>query len=360
MSTGIALGDPKARAAEPAPVRAREARFETGLDADLAAMVIGPWNRIAHEAARRFVETRGAWTRSLIVVGGEGAGKSLLLGAIERGLREAPGRRPNVTRIGCEDFLRQFTYAATHGKMAPFRQKFRSMDVLLFDDVDQLAGRRATQEEFVHIFDHLETAGRSLLLSSRARPREIPSLSRTLQSRLSAAMQVRIDPPDEAGRKNLLQHVALRDRRTLSPDILEAASKPPGSAREITDRYTRMRELASMTPAAVAAIAGAPRRQGPTLEDIGKAVAMLFGLKLEEINGTGRARRVTIPRHACFLLSKKLTEHSLQEIADFFGGRNHATVLYACRHMALAMEKDAALRGQVARLERIVCPNGVS
>ena len=355
MDSGIALGEPKARAVVPAPVRLEPCREErSGRDGALATMVTGPWNRIAHEAARRFVETRGAWSRTLLVIGGAGMGKSRLLQAIEEGLRESPGRRPDVMRISCDDFLRQFTYAATHNRMVAFRLKFRSTDVLLFDDADKLAHRPATQEEFLHLFDHLDATGRNLVVTTRTRPRDIPGMTRTLQTRLAAAMQVRLDEPDEAGRRGLLQSAALRERRTLTVEVLDAAARSPGSVGDVLGRWTRLREIPVLTAAAAYTAAGASPRSGPGLEDITRRVAAHYGLKLAEICGAGRSRRVTLPRHVCFHLAKKLTPLSLQEIAAFFGGRNHATVLYACRKMAAELMVDLPLRQQVARLERDV------
>ncbi|MCC6738693.1 MAG: hypothetical protein IT452_06580, partial [Planctomycetia bacterium] len=118
MDTITAPGEPRARGwAPPQP------------GAGLARMVTGPWNRLAHEAARRFVESRGAWSRVLLVSGGEGNGKTRLLEAIEQGLREAAGKPAAVVRASCDDFVRHFTYASTHGRMAAFRQKYRTTEV---------------------------------------------------------------------------------------------------------------------------------------------------------------------------------------------------------------------------------------
>ncbi|MCE9582076.1 MAG: ATP-binding protein [Planctomycetes bacterium] len=353
MATVTALGEPRAKAAPPSPAAVRGDRAASAPEgATLAATVVGPWNRLAHEAARRFVETRGAWSRVLLVTGGEGNGKSHLLAAVDAGLRDAPGRRTAIARASCDDFMRQFTYAATQGHMAAFRQKYRSTEVLLLDDVDRLSTRPATQEEFLHLFDHLESAGRNVVLSSRVKPRDITGLNRPLASRLAAAMQVRIEPPDDAGRRNLLQLAALRDRRTLSPDILAAAASPAGSARDVLARWGRMRELATISVGAATAAAGPVRPPGPTLHAIVAAVAGHYGLKPAEISGSGRSRRLTVPRHVCFHLAKKLTAHSLQEIAAYFGGRNHATVLYACRKVALDLASDKELTRVVAATEQ--------
>lgn len=339
MDTVTAPGEPRARGGTPPQAGAA-----------LARMVTGPWNRLAHEAARRFVESRGAWSRVLLVSGGEGNGKTRLLAAIEDGLREGPGRRPAVVRASCEDFLRHFTYAATHGRMAAFRQKYRTTEVLLFDDADRLSGRPATQEEFQHLFDHLDAAGRSVVVTSRVRPRDLSGLRKPLQSRLAAAMQVRLEAPDEPGRRSLLQHEALRDRRTLPADALAAAAAPPGTVRDIVGRWARLREMPVVSVAA-ASVACAPASDaGPTLESILCGVCSRFGLAPADIRGGGRSRRLTLPRHVCFYLAKKMTAHSLQEIADFFGGRNHATVLYAVRRVADDLPGDAALRKSVESL----------
>lgn len=318
----------------------------------LASTVTGPWNRLAHEAARRFVESRGAWSRILLVAGAAGNGKTHLLAAMEAGLREGQGRRPATVRVGCDDFMRQFTYASTQGRMAAFRQKYRSTEVLMMDDVDRLSGRAATQEEFQHLFDHLDTAGRSIVLSTTRRLRDIEGLRKPLLSRLAAAMQVRLDFPDDAGRRSLLQSAALRDRRTLAPEVLAAAAEAKGSVLEVLDRWSKLRELATISVAAAAAAAEPERPAGPTLASILDAVARRFGLAPKDITGSGRARRLTTPRHVGLFLAKKLTAHSLQEIATFFGGLNHATVLYACRKVEEEMEKAPALKRQVEEAER--------
>jgi len=345
MQTAAAQGEPAVRVSTAAPPVA----WDGGPD----GLVRGPWNRLALEAARRFVETRGAWARVLLVTGGEGTGKTSLLGAIENGLRDSGARRPATMRIGSEDFLRQFTYAVTHNRMGAFRQKFRSAEILLFDDVDRLAHRPATQAEFLHMFDHLDAAGRGIVLTCRIRPREIQGLTRTLQSRLASAMQVRLEPPDEAGRRSLVQAAALRERRTLPPEVLGALAAAPGSARAVLERWVMVRESPTISVASASA-AGRACRPGPSLAGIAAAVARLHGLETRDLAGEGRSRRVTIPRHICFHLAKKLTGHSLQEIAAHFGNRNHATVLYACRKIAAEMEADPGMKLAVEQAERAV------
>lgn len=345
METVTTLGEPRSREYVPSQGdRAVPA-------ATLATTVTGPWNRLAHEAARRFAESRGAWSRLLLVSSAEGNGKSHLLAAIDAGLRDGAGKRPAVVRTTCDDFMRQFTYASTQGRMAAFRQKYRSTEVLLLDDVDRLTGRPATQEEFLHLFDHLDSAGRSIVVSSRRQPRDIEGLRKPLLSRLAAAMQVRLEAPDEAGRRSLLQLSALRDRRTLPAEVLAAAASPDGSVREVLGRWERLRDIASISVSAAAASCLPSRAAGPTIATIVDAVARHFGLQPKEITGIGRSRRLTAPRHVCFFLAKKLTAHSLQEIATQFGGKNHATVLYACRKVAGDLAKDAAFRKTFAAIE---------
>ncbi len=345
METVTALGEPRARGFVPSQGDRPEP------PATLATTVTGPWNRLAHEAARRFAESRGAWSRVLMVSSAEGNGKSHLLSAIDAGLRDGAGRRPAVVRTSCDDFMRQFTYASTQGRMAAFRQKYRSTEVLLLDDVDRLTGRPATQEEFLHLFDHLDSAGRSVVVSSRVKPRDIEGVRKPLQSRLCAAMQVRLDAPDEAGRRSLLQLAALRDRRTLPADVLAAAAAPPGSVREVLQRWERLRDLATISVSAACASCQPERPSGPSIASIVEAVSARFGLPAGEITGSGRSRRLTAPRHVCFFLAKKLTSHSLQEIATHFGGKNHATVLYACRKVAGDLAKDAAFRKTFEAIE---------
>jgi chromosomal replication initiator protein len=324
-----------------------ESRPAGNAGATLATTVTGPWNKLAHEAARRFVESRGAWSRVLLISGTEGNGKSHLLAAIEAGLRDGAGRRPAVARVTCDDFMRQFTYASTQGRMAAFRQKYRTTEILLLDDVDRLTGRPATQEEFLHLFDHLDSAGRSVVVSTRVKPRDIQGLKRPLQSRLAAAMQVRLESPDEPGRRSLLQLAALRDRRTFSHEALAAAASPPASVRDVLGRWDRLRDLVTISVSAACAACGPAKTAGPTLDAIVEAVARQFGLRTAEITGNGRARRLTAPRHVCFFLAKKLTGHSLQEIAKHFGGKNHATVLYACKKMAQGLPGDLELQKRV-------------
>ncbi|MEK7467339.1 MAG: DnaA/Hda family protein [Planctomycetota bacterium] len=344
MTPVTALGEPRARGGPPF---AKPAAAVGSAGAKLSTTVTGAWNRLAHEASRRFVESRGAWSRVLLISGGEGNGKSHLLAAIEAGLRDGPGRRPAVVRVTCDDFMRQFTYASTQGRMAAFRQKYRSTEVLLLDDVDRLTGRPATQEEFLHVFDHLDSAGRSIVVSTRVKPRDIAGLRGPLLSRLSAAMQVRLEPPDEPGRRSLLQLAALRDRRTLPSDVLAAAASMPGNVRDVLGRWARLCDLATISVSAAYAAGGPAKSAGPTLDGILEAVARQFGLRTAEITGSGRARRLTAPRHVCFFLAKQLTSHSLQEIAKHFGGKNHATVLYACKKLAQGLPGDPELRKRV-------------
>jgi chromosomal replication initiator protein len=344
MTPVTALGEPRARGGAPV---ARPEILARSAGATLATTVTGPWNRLAHEASRRFVESRGAWSRVLLIAGGEGNGKTHLLASIEAGLRDGGGRRPAVVRVTCDDFMRAFTFASTQGRMAAFRQKYRTTEILLLDDVDRLTGRPATQEEFLHLFDHLDSAGRSIVVTTRAKPRDIEGLRKPLQSRLAAAMQVRLEPPDETGRRSLLQLAALRDRRTLPPEVLAAAASATGNVRDVLDRWSRLRETASISVSEAYAASGPVKTAGPTLDVILEAVARQFGLRTAELTGNGRARRLTAPRHVCFYLAKKMTGHSLQEIAKHFGGKNHATVLYACKKVTEALPGDAELRKKI-------------
>jgi chromosomal replication initiator protein len=324
----------------------------------LKSFVVGPSNRLAYDAALATAEQPSASYNPLFLQGGPGLGKTHLLQGICHRIKEA---RPqaSILYMSCEEFTNSYIQAVQSGKISDFRNRCRNADCLVIDDVHFLAAKVKTQEEFFHTFDALHNLGRQIVLSSDAHPREIAELSEKLQTRFVGGLVAELDTPNFETRLEIVMAKAAKRNMQLPEQVAElVARRIDGSVREL--------EGAVATLCAATQLSGRPLdmplarsslrrlaslREGPLgLEDILKAVEKKFGVTANEIRSSSRVRRVLLPRQTAMYLSRQLTDLSLSEIGRFFGGRDHATVLYAERKIATALEKDAKLAGDIEGL----------
>ncbi len=311
---------------------------------------VGGCNRLAHAAALAVVDDPAMQFNPLYVYGGVGLGKTHLLHAIGNACLE---RGSKVLYITAETFTNDLVAAIRTRSTADLREKYRSVDILLIDDIQFIAGKDSTQEEFYHTFNALYNANAQIVIAGSRPPATIEGLDPRLQSRFEGGLVVEIQPPDFLTRVDILEIKArvrgLEER--LSLDVLEAiAERAQGSVRELEGALNRVIAAIlltpdSPTPAAVnEALAHLPyHRPALELSDIIMAVADFYGIRPEDIIGRGRSREVSTARQVVMYLAHKEADCSLQQIGEELGGRNHSTVLYSCERVADLMATDSLL-----------------
>ena len=327
-------------------------------DFALDALVVGRCNRLAVDAARAVIESPGAGYNPLFVYGGPGVGKTHLLQAVCHQLRAArPGAA--VLYLSCEEFTNAYIAAVQSSALGAFRSRCRGADCLALDDVQFLASKERTQEEFVHTFDALLHAGRQVVLAGERHPRELSGISEKLRTRFLGGLVAPLEAPDCATRLEIVRAKAARRRLELEGEVVElVARRFEGSARELEGAVAMLAAAAradgrppdSARARAVLRQLAALSEGPPGLEDIVRVVCRRYRLGAEELRSTSRSRRVMVPRQVAMYLARRHTELSLAEVGREFSGRDHATVLYAERKVAELIEADPAMRATVEEL----------
>jgi chromosomal replication initiator protein len=320
--------------------------------ADLSEFVVGPCNELALGAARRFCEGAVGGAAPLYLFGQVGTGKTHLLEGICRQLRRA---RPacNVLLLTSEDFTNHFTAALRGHTLPSFRQRFRTADALLVDDVDFLDGKRGVQEEFLHTIKQLETCGKLLALTADRHPRLLARTSEELKTRYLSGMFCRIEPPCPQTRLTFAQRKARALQCELPHEVLEyVAGRPWPSIRELEGSLQSLALLRQVSGGRLTV--GAARRLVLELErdalrpvrlpDVERAVCDLFGVREEELKSSSRSRLVSTPRMLAMYLARRHTGAAYSEIGSYFGGRNHATVISAERKVTAAIRQDGLIK----------------
>jgi len=313
--------------------------------------VVGPCNRLAHAASVAVSESPGTAYNPLFVHGDVGLGKTHLLQAI---CHAVASREPQakILYLSCETFMNDFLEAVELGLLHSFRYRYRHVDVLVIDDVQFLADRERSQEEFFHTFNTLYQAQKQIVLSADSPPEEIPSLQERLVSRFKWGLVARIDAPCYETRMAIVRKKARLRGVDLPEEVVEyIASVVTTNTRELegalqktiglSQAYGQPIDLALAQEAL--GESGTPRRR-VTIQEIIERVSRHFGVRPADIQGKRRTKSITLPRQVCMYLARELTDHSLEEIGGYFGGRDHTTVIHACRTVAALREQDAAIR----------------
>jgi chromosomal replication initiator protein len=323
--------------------------------------VIGEGNRFAHAASLAVAELPAQAYNPLFLHGRPGLGKTHLLHAIGNYVqRYGSGLRVRYATI--EEFTTGFVDAVRRHRTGDFKDDFRTADVVLIDDVQFLAGRTKTREEFFHTFNSLLDSGRQLVISSDRSPEDLPDLEARLSERFQAGLVIELEPPPAALRRAILAKRARVDGIEVSGDVLaEIAKRVDSSVRALEGALIRVVAYASLkgeqaTPGLVRHVL---RRLGEDtapdacgLSEILDAAAQEFGVEREALLARDRRPAVATARQVAMYLARELTEHSLPEIGRGIGGRNHSTVLHAVNRINAAMRTDAAVRNAVDNLHR--------
>ncbi|AZI43050.1 chromosomal replication initiator protein DnaA [Deinococcus psychrotolerans] len=321
--------------------------------------VVGPNNNLAHAAALAVAESPGKAYNPLFIYGDVGLGKTHLMHAVGHYMTERyPGKR--VEYVSTESFTNDLINAIRDDKMTQFRNRYRSVDLLLVDDIQFLAGKERTQEEFFHTFNALYESHKQIILSSDRPPREIQTLEGRLRSRFEWGLITDIQSPEYETRVAILKMNAEHNRINIPQDVLELiARQVTANIRELEGAMMRVVAFASLNNVpfsrAVAAKALShvftPVEIKVEMKDVLRTVAARYNLAAELVRGAGRMREVVVPRQIAMYLIRDLTSHSLPEIGAFFG-RDHSTVMHAISKVTDNLGKDAELTLVIDHLKR--------
>lgn len=305
--------------------------------------VTGSFNRIAHAAALAVAKEPGKTYNPLFMYGGVGLGKTHLMHAIgHEVLKNDPTKR--VLYITCEKFTNELINAIRDNSTEAFRQKYRHIDLLMVDDVQFLAKKIQTQEEFFHTFNTLYQANKAIVLSSDRPPHEIQTLEERLKSRFASGLLADIQVPDLETRIAILKKKAMLENLDVPNEaLIYIAGRIDNNIRELEGALTRVVAYASLTGGRITMdlVTEALKNIFPdtatkeiTIEIIREVVANHFKLKIEDLNSSKRNKSLALPRQIAMYLCRELTDTSLPQIGEFFGGRDHTTVLHAYKKIS--------------------------
>lgn len=326
--------------------------------------VEGRSNQLGRAAAWQAAQKPGDRVHNpLLLYGGTGLGKTHLMMAAGNEMRRLnPATR--VIYLRSEQFMSAFTkalYDRSSGGMDAFKRQFQGIDALLIDDIQFFAGKDRTQEEFFHTFNALFDGRQQIILTCDRYPREVEGLEPRLKSRLGWGLSVAIDPPDFETRAQIVLSKARERGAHIPEDVAQLlAKKMRSNVRDLEGALNTLAARANFTGRAITAEFAQEtlrdtlraQQQSVTIHNIQKVVADYYGLQTREMLGAKRTRSLARPRQMAMALCKELTEHSLPEIGDAFGGRDHTTVLHACRTIRTLMETDGKLREDWEKLIR--------
>ena len=319
------------------------------------SFVVGPSNRLAHAATLAVAENPARAYNPLFLYGGVGLGKTHLLHAVGN-VTAAQGLQ--VLYVSSEDFTNDLINAIRTHTTEVFRERYRRMDVLLIDDIQFIAGKESTQEEFFHTFNALHGQDKQLVISSDRPPKALVTLEERLRSRFEWGLTADIQPPDLETRLAILRSKAERAGRSVDSQHLELiARRVQSNIRELEGALTRVLAYSDLSSQPLSAdlieIALAdllPRPGALTADRIIAAVAEHFGLDEAALLGRNRARDVALPRQVAMYLIREETRASLPKIGEVLGGRDHTTVMYGCDKINGQLETDDGLRRHVAAI----------
>jgi chromosomal replication initiator protein len=327
--------------------------------------IIGNGNRLAHAASLAVAELPGQAYNPLFLHAPPGLGKTHLLHAIGNYV-SAFGGSTQVRYTTVEAFTNHFLTALGSRTLAAFKYAYRNVDVLLIDDVQFLASKAKTEEEFFHTFNALYETGRQLVLTCDRLPSALGGIEERLRERFEAGLVADMTPPDFPTRVAILRKRAMLDRVPLNdPSVLELiAERVTDNIRTLEGALVRVVAYHSLTGRPIdgsltTTVLNTMYPQTSTRPGIGRIQALVaqhYDLSVTELRGPSRAARIAWPRQLAIYLAREATDTSLQGIGDAFGDRNHATVLHACKRVAKRVESDSQASAELAELKRAIDP----
>ena len=325
--------------------------------------VIGSGNRFAHAASLAVAEAPAKAYNPLFIYGGVGLGKTHLMHAIGHYvLDHNPSAK--VVYLSSEKFTNEFINSIRDNKGAEFRDKYRNVDVLLIDDIQFLAGKESTQEEFFHTFNTLHEESKQIIISSDRPPKEIPTLEDRLRSRFEWGLITDITPPDLETRIAILRKKAKADGLDIPNEVmLYIANQIDTNIRELEGALIRVVAYSSLinkdinadlAAEALKDIVPSSKPRVITIQDIQKVVGEHFNIKLDDFKAKKRTKSIAFPRQIAMYLSRELTDFSLPKIGEEFGGRDHTTVIHAHEKISKMLLTDSLLQKQLKEINELL------
>ncbi len=361
-SVVVRVNTPKATKPVAEQPSTKPSKIHTGLDHRyrFKNFVQGKSNELAYAAAQQVAKKPGTAYNPLVIYGSTGLGKTHLLHAAGNLLYKR-SKNSRVVYVGSEQFVSEMINALRSGRIDAFKRHYRTAGALLIDDVQFFAGKDRTQEEFFHTFNALLDSQQQIILTCDRYPKEVDGIEARLRSRFGWGLTVSIEPPDFETRVAILMNKAQERDVQLAEDVAYLVARRVKS-------HVRDLEGALNTLFANARFTGKPINEAfarevlrelfhvhdrlITMENIQKAVAEYYKLRISDLLSRRRPRAIARPRQVAMALCKELTEHSLPEIGDAFGGRDHTTVLHACRKIEELCDTDGRIREDKAKLVR--------
>ncbi|HLU20974.1 chromosomal replication initiator protein DnaA [Lederbergia graminis] len=318
--------------------------------------VIGAGNRFAHAASLAVAEAPANAYNPLFIYGGVGMGKTHLMHAIGHYVLEH-NPTAKVVYLSSEKFTNEFINSIRDNKAVDFRNKYRNVDILLIDDIQFLAGKESTQEEFFHTFNTLHEESKQIVIASDRPPKEIPTLEDRLRSRFEWGLITDITPPDLETRIAILRKKAKADGLDIPNEVmLYIANQIDTNIRELEGALIRVVAYSSLinkdinadlAAEALKSIIPSSKPKVVTILDIQKAVGAEFNVKLEDFKAKKRTKSIAFPRQIAMYLSREMTDFSLPKIGEEFGGRDHTTVIHAHEKISNLIETDSELQSKI-------------
>lgn len=328
--------------------------------------VIGPGNRFAHAASLAVAAQPANTYNPLFIYGGVGLGKTHLMHAIGHYVKEQnPDSR--ICYISSEKFTNEFINGIVSGNVEPFRNRYRSVDVLLIDDIQFLAKKEGTQEEFFHTFNTLHEAHKQIIISSDRPPKEIPFLEDRLRSRFEWGLITDVQPPDLETRIAILRKKAIADNLEVTNEVLYyIADQVANNIRELEGALIRVVAYSTMLNQTITIDLAhealknlvSPNQPKPIgIPEIQQIVSNYYQLKVEDLKSKKRTKTIAYPRQIAMYLSRELTDSSLPKIGEDFGGRDHTTVIHAHEKISRMLSSDQELEQVLMELKNRLSRN---
>jgi len=322
------------------------------------SFVVGPCNELAHAACQAVAEQPGRQYNPLFIFGGAGLGKTHLLIAAGNHMRRL-NSGISVHYTTCEDFTNELIRAVRFDGIQNFKAKYRQVDCLLLDDIQFIAGRERTQEELFHTFNALFEAGKQIIVTSDKMPREIPSLEKRLRTRFEWGLLADMQPPDPETKVAILQKKAAEKGISLPKRVAFFLARQPETNVRVLEGYlTRLMAVSrfsgqEITEELVKRVLGpmvGERRV--EVEEVIRAVAAHFGVKVSDLKGGRKTRDISLPRQVAMFLARQLTSASFPSIGKSLGGKDHSTVVKGVKKIKALIKKDPELRQRILALQR--------
>ncbi|MEO5719376.1 MAG: chromosomal replication initiator protein DnaA [Chthoniobacterales bacterium] len=361
-SVGSDAADPEPTVSSRSQTAAARANKTPGLNPrnTFESFVVGPNNEIAHAASLAVAQSPAKTYNPLFIYGGVGLGKTHLMQAIGQYIG-ARGKNTRVMYLSSELFINEFIDAIQHNNLVKFRKRYRQADLLLIDDIHFLGGKERSQEEFFHTFNTLFDGHKQIVLSSDRPASEIANLEHRLVSRFEWGLTAELQPPDVETRMAILRKKAFTLKIKLHDEIFDfLATRIKTNVRRLEGALMRVASFASLSGKELTQevaehllkdILQEEARRAVTIDQIQRRVAEHYDVRLADMTSKRRPANIAFPRQIAMYLARELTKASLNEIGEAFGGRDHGTVLHACKQVKKRMKEQDKIRQTISFID---------